>query len=542
MGVRDLPVSEQLPRFDRQLAQLASAPHGVSPWRHRRKDGSTIEVEISGERMLFEGNQARLLLVVDITQRLLAEQQLARITRARLMLSRCNEALVRATTEQALLDAVCRIGVETGGYRMAWVGLAVDDEAKSIAHVACAGEGLEYLHDLQLSWSADRVEGRGPSGQTIRGGEAVVIEDVSCAADFAPWVANARRHGFNAALTLPLRGNGRTFGHLSFYSAVARPIAVEELKLLQELADNLAYGIENLRSRKEREKLQVEVTRVATSVSRDAGESFFTQLVQALVDAVGADAGFIARMPAAAGEPASVMAGVVDGRPAAPFLFPLEGTPCDHRGSSEVRIIAEQLDEQPFPGLDLLGLEHAEAYVGRRLDGASGKPLGLLFLLFRKPVRRPDFVVSAMSIFAIRAAAELEQQTANARIRDQASLLDKTSDAILAGDMNHRITYWNKAAERLYGWTAEEILGVSNIEDVYPDPAVVPRILASLLDTDEWSGRLQQRRKDGRLIEVEAHSTLIRDDDGEPRFFLVVASEVDPRRNDGAAASSQGAS
>jgi PAS domain S-box-containing protein len=122
---------------------------------------------------------------------------------------------------------------------------------------------------------------------------------------------------------------------------------------------------------------------------------------------------------------------------------------------------------------------------------------------------------------------------ADARLRDQASLLDKTRDAIVAGDLDHRITFWNKGAERLYGWTADEILGVSNIEDVYPDPGIVKEILAGLLGEGEWNGRLQQRRKDGRIIEVEAHSTLIRDDEGAPRLFLVVASEVDPRWNSG---------
>jgi PAS domain S-box-containing protein len=119
-----------------------------------------------------------------------------------------------------------------------------------------------------------------------------------------------------------------------------------------------------------------------------------------------------------------------------------------------------------------------------------------------------------------------ERLQADARLRDQASLLDKTREAIVAGDLDHRITFWNKGAERLYGWTAEEILGVSNIEDVYPDPTIVKDILASLLSEGEWNGRLKQRRKDGRIITVEAHSTLIRDDDGAPRMFLVVATEV----------------
>ncbi len=86
--------------------------------------------------------------------------------------------------------------------------------------------------------------------------------------------------------------------------------------------------------------------------------------------------------------------------------------------------------------------------------------------------------------------------------------------------MDHRITFWNKAAERLYGWTAEEILGVKNIENVYPDPAIIKETLTGLLNEGEWNGRLQQRRKDGKINTFKAHTTLIPDDSGARDFFL----------------------
>jgi PAS domain S-box-containing protein len=464
--------------------------------------------------------------VVDITQRMENERQLARISRASLMLSRCNDALLRAETEQALLDAVCHIGVETGGYRMSWVGLAMDDDARTIRHAACAGEGLAYLEGLVLSWADDHPGGHGPSARTIREGHAVVIEEIARAPEFEHWAHMAERHGFRACVSLPLRDAQRTFGNLSFYSAVALPIGQEELSLLQELADNLSYGLRNLRARQDRQRLQNALSRVATSVYA-SGDAFFSQLVAVMVDAVRADGGGIVRLRPGMAKDGYLIAGVADGQAQAGFAFAVAGTPCDHAANEDVRVIADDLAtraENP-PPLPMAGVQ---AYAGRRIDAADGKPLGVLFVLSRKPIRRVDFITSSLAIFAIRAAAELERQEADARIRDQASLLDKTRDAIIAGDLDHRITYWNKGAERLYGWTAEEIIGVSNIEDVYPDPSIVQEILAGLLSRDEWNGRLKQRRKDGRIITVEAHSTLIRDDDGAPRFFMVIASEVHP--------------
>lgn len=518
------PVDEE-PRLDARLRDPQVVPRKGEHWRHRLKNGNFIDVEIASDDIVFGGRRARLVLALDITQRLENERQLARISRASLMLSRCNEALLRAESEHELLEAICRIGVETGGYRMSWVGLAMDDEEKTIRHAACAGEGLDYLRGLVVSWAPDHPAGNGPSGRTIRDGRAVVIEDVAHAPEFVRWAEAAAQHGFRACVSLPLRDAQRSFGNLSFYSAVALPIGVEELRLLQELADNLAYGMSNLRSRRERQRLQEAVTRVATTVFAGDEQAFFGELAGVMVEAVHADAGGIVRFLPGHAKDGRLIAGVVDGQTQVGFDFIVAGTPCDHGVDETVRVIGQDLPDR-VASLLPLRLSGAQAYAGRRFDATDGTPLGVVFVISRKPIRRIDFMESSLGIFAIRAAAELERQDADARIRDQASLLDKTRDAIIAGDLDHRITYWNKGAERLYGWTAEEILGISNIEDVYPDPSVVQDILAGLLSRDEWNGRLQQRRKDGRIITVEAHSTLIRDEDGAPRFFMVIASEV----------------
>lgn len=525
MRVSQLLPADEVQPLQLQLRDASTQRRQGEHWRHRLKNGSITDVEISSDAITFGGRPARLVLALDITRRLDSERQLARISRASLMLSHCNEALMRAETEHELLEAVCRIGVETGGYRMSWVGLALDDEARTIRHAACAGEGLGYLQDLLLSWDAASPAGNGPSGRTIREGRAVVIQEIASSPEFQRWADTAVRHGFRACVSLPLRDAQRTFGALCFYSAVALPINDEELNLLQELADNLAYGMGNLRSRRERQRLQDAVTRVATSVSAGDEQAFFGELVAAMIDAVRADAGGIIRLPAGRKTTARLMAGIVDGQAQAGRDFDVSGTPCDQTGTEMVRVIGENLAAytgRPVP----IQLDGAQAYAGRRFDAADGTPLGVLFVLSRTPIRQIDLMASSLGIFAIRAAAELQRQDADARIRDQASLLDKSRDAIIAGDLNHRITYWNKGAERLYGWTSEEILGVSNIDDVYLDPSIVQDILAGLLSRDEWNGRLKQRRKDGRIIDVDAHSTLIRDDDGTPRLFMVIASEV----------------
>lgn len=528
LNFADLHLDGELPRLrDHRAVAPLEQPHVVG-WLHRTNAGQVIDVEVSSDEILCDGRVAVLALVVDITDRLECERKLLRISRASLMLSRCNEGMIRAETEQELFDTMCRIGVETGGYRMGWVGLAMDDEARSIAPVACFGEGTDYLKGLHVSWSVQSEAGLGPSGRTVREGVSVLAEDLGSDPAFATWSRGAQKHGFRAAICLPLNQNDRTFGHLSFYSASVLPIGDEELKLLKELADNLAYGVEHLRAGIERERLQAAVTQIAEAALATNDHHFFSQLTQAMAQAVVADAVFILRLPSTAGQPARVVAATVDGEPSDVAEMSIEDAPFAQVYSEDIWVFADHLD-QCLPPAGLPGVPEARACAGRRLTGANGQPIGMLIVLFRKPLRRPEFVLSTMAIFAIRAAAELEHRAASARIRDQAWLLDKTRDAIVVGDMHHRITFWNKAAERLYGWTGEELLGASNIEKVYPDLGVLKHILDTLLSEDEWSGQLEQRRKDGSLIMVESHSTLIRDDDGAPRFFLLIASAFGPK-------------
>ena len=113
--------------------------------RHTKRDGTPMDVEITAGSISFNGRPARQVLATDVTERLRTERELARMGRAQRLLSACNETLVRATSETALLQAICQIAVDIGGYRMGWVGFALDDEHQSIEPVAHAGYNDNYL-------------------------------------------------------------------------------------------------------------------------------------------------------------------------------------------------------------------------------------------------------------------------------------------------------------------------------------------------------------------------------------------------------------
>jgi PAS domain S-box-containing protein len=116
------------------------------------------------------------------------------------------------------------------------------------------------------------------------------------------------------------------------------------------------------------------------------------------------------------------------------------------------------------------------------------------------------------------------------RLREQATLLDRATDAILVRGLDHRVRYWNKAAEAMYGIPREQAIGrlVEEIV-VYDDLAAFQQADAQVFEQGEWSGRLRQTAAEGKVITIDAHWTLLRDDKGHPTGVLKIHTDVSER-------------
>jgi len=124
-----------------------------------------------------------------------------------------------------------------------------------------------------------------------------------------------------------------------------------------------------------------------------------------------------------------------------------------------------------------------------------------------------------------------ERKQAEERIREQADLLDKARDAIAVRDMKNRIVYWNKSAERLYGWTAGETIGKNADELLFKeDSPQIRQAKKGVIEKGEWIGELNQITKYGKEIIVESRWTLVRDDEGTPKSILIVNTDITEKK------------
>ncbi|MCJ7658454.1 MAG: GAF domain-containing protein, partial [Anaerolineales bacterium] len=191
-----------------------------------------------------------------------ANLSLRRANRALSVLSDCNQALIRTENEPDFLDEICRIICQVGGYRLAWVGYAEDDEEKTVRPVAQAGYEDGYFDTINITW-ADTAEGQGPTGTAIRTGKPVISRDILNDPNFAPWREQALKRGYASSIAIPLIANGRHLGALNIYTTEVDAFNPDEIQLLEELAMDLAFGIKMLRIRaqhqKAEEKIQIQL-------------------------------------------------------------------------------------------------------------------------------------------------------------------------------------------------------------------------------------------------------------------------------------------
>lgn len=228
-----------------------------SEYRLRHLDGHVTWVMVHAVPRLSPDGSLRGYIgsITDISDRKVYERSLEHLNHVLRTVTAGNEAMVQAPDKAALFQSVCQVVVKVGGYGLAWVGLAEDDDSRSVRIMACAGKDADYAAGLEVRWD-DSPLGCGPTGAAIRTGLPQMSHDLATDPCMAPWRDEALRHGFRSTISLPLKAEAGVMGCLNIYSGEVGGFSDEEARILLDFANNIAFTVVALRERRLRAEME----------------------------------------------------------------------------------------------------------------------------------------------------------------------------------------------------------------------------------------------------------------------------------------------
>jgi len=191
------------------------------------------------------------------------------------------------------------------------------------------------------------------------------------------------------------------------------------------------------------------------------------------------------------------------------------------------QVVNDVGDHPFFTDREWLKQERIVSFVGFPLFVES-RLIGVLALFSRSQL--PEDTIELLSSIADSIAQGIVRKLSEEKVAEQAALLDKAQDAILVTDLSNRCIYWNKSAERLYGWTAKDAHGRFVHQLLFRDPSYFDRSKAEVLEKGEWKGESCHVTQSDESLVVESQWTLISDQAGKPKSILIVNTDLTERK------------
>jgi PAS domain S-box-containing protein len=219
----------------------------------------------------------------------------------------------------------------------------------------------------------------------------------------------------------------------------------------------------------------------------------------------------------------------------------IDGTPIGPKagscGTAAYRgepVIVTDIDTDPLwaDWAPLARKHHLRACWSMPVRDADGRVRATFAHYYREPraPRTEDLRLIAATAHLTNIAIERDRR--DREVRMQAALLDKAHDGISVRDLRHRVVYWNRGAERLYGWPAREAKTAASVREVVRvDDAAFDAALLSALTHGEWTGEMTTRTRDGAAIHIQSHWTLLRDEQDQPQSILVIDNDIRARQH-----------
>ena len=251
LSIADLCAPDVLDQVDNIVAQIERDGQLIFETRHRRKDGTVFPVEVSSRTVSVDGENYRLAVSRDITDRVQTRERIQRLNLLYEAIRSSLQAILESTTEDEMYLRICRACTDYG-VKMAWVGMVKDKQITARFHT---GDGGDYIQNIDISIDPARQTAWGPNGTAVLTGQHVICNDFINDPRTVPWRDRASRYGWKSSAAFPLTCHGERVGALTLYSDTTGYFGTEEARLLDDLAQTTSFALERFADQRERQRL-----------------------------------------------------------------------------------------------------------------------------------------------------------------------------------------------------------------------------------------------------------------------------------------------
>ena len=468
-------------------------------------------VHISVNSVDADSEQFRCLVVTDLTERAKIEARLLRLQKLNTAIIEADRLISRKPDLSILFQEICRIAVEFGDMKMAWIGVP-DDSDQRVQPIASYGEGTDYLDEVLISVRSDIPEGQGPTGAAFRERRTLLVQDFLESSMTKPWHEEGRRYGWASSATFCIQRNKKSYAVLSVYNAEKNAFDAEAASLLEGLAADISHGLDALELDREQKE------RILFAAARDAEQKRYTQRIE---------------------DEHTRLHTLLKTIPDLVWLKDSKGVyvTCNPEferffGADEAKIIGKTdydfVDKDladSFRQNDLTAMAVGEPRINE--DWVTYAGTGDLVLL--ETIKTPVYDTMGSLVGVLGIARNITQRKqAEEKLRLAASVFSYAREGITITDVNGLIVDVNAAFSRITGYGREEVLG-RNLRLLksgrHPKEFYVA-MWHDLIEKGHWYGEIWNRHKNGAPYVEKLTISAVRDEQGNIRHYVGLFSDI----------------
>jgi PAS domain S-box-containing protein len=408
------------------------------------------------------------------------------------------DLLLRDEDEAVLTTDFCRMLVEKGGYPLAWTGVAIEDDNKSIRPLAVYGHNMGFVHGMPRSWSINNIE-QAPAGKAIRTGMPSVVRDVQSIEALKSRRAEYAERGVNSVLAVPMRVDNTSNGVLVVYSGSNTAFGEQEIKWIVDLASSLSIGVTQLRDRKTRQRAEKERSRAEQNY-----RAIFDNAVEGMIQL-------------------SSDQQIINANIAATRIFGFDSIEDLLRQGDRIGrdLLVRQAKQKALQGLkvDSSGSGRVEISWFRN----DNKQIWLSINLHPNydstgRIVRYDGIIDDVT----------EERQTESDLRKLSRAVEQSPVAVVITDIGGNIEYVNNKFTAVSGYERDEVIGKKPniLKSGHTTDEEYKELWRRVSGGDEWQGEFHNRKKTGELFWEAAAISPIRDTDGRITHYLAIKEDI----------------